>query len=125
MTVRNAGPSETSRDAIIKFFFIVNDSGRDVKVNVRADHRTLFVQEIGASEKRSAAAEQAPPPSQRPARELKVAIGKSTKSLLVEEMNAGLKKEFTVADVVKVDGGFRIVIQEKKILISQDYFPVR
>jgi hypothetical protein len=115
----------TQMDTVITFFYLVNETGKDIKVKVLADDKEVFITEIKSQPPSSAGAQQAAPENGFPARELKVDLSKNTKHLEIQELNSNLSQHVDITNFSQRDGGFRIIARAGKILFSQDYFPVR
>ena len=116
---------------ILTYFYLVNETGQEVKVRVLADGVELFVQRIYAEAPPSSASGfgEAPPPPSYPAVELKVPISSQAKQLEVQELlhlgTRARQATFDIADFSHVDAGFRVVIRKDGILLDQDYLPAR
>jgi len=110
---------------IITFFYIVNETGQDIKVKVLGDDRVIVVQEVGFERDLSSGVQVAPPPGKYPGRELKVVMDRDTKVFEIQELNSGIRKKFDLKGVGRVNGGFRITIRENQIFLNPDYFPIR
>lgn len=119
------GSRNQRKQCIIKFFYIVNETGENIKVKVLGDERVIVVQEVGFERDLSSGVIAPPPTGKFPGRELKVAINRDTKIIEIQELNSGKTKKFDLKNVSKINGGFRITVREDEILLNLDYFPIR
>lgn len=128
-------PGEAGEEGIVvideitlKFFYLINETGSEVKVRVLADGQELFIQQISAQVTPSPGRE-APPPSPCPAVELKIPVSQNAKELEVQELlHLGTRARQVRFDIVgfsQADAGFRIMIRKNGILLDQDYYPAR
>ena len=110
---------------VLTFFFLVNQTGKPVKISVLADGQELFTREVPAQVPPSLRWE-APPPPPYPTIELKVPLKKGTQQLEVQELlYVGMRKTFAIAGFDRVNAGFRITMRSDGIFLTQDYYPAR
>jgi len=121
----SAAPDGIAFQTEISTFYLVNRSGRDVRLIVTADGHELFVQEIKATRVPPAAVQEAPPSSPWPTRQLKVALRPDARRLVVEESVSGMRATTDLPQQIRNDLGFRITIYENSISIARDYLPIR
>jgi hypothetical protein len=121
----SAAPDRIAFQPEISTFYLVNRSGRDVRLSVTVDGHELFIQEIKATREPPTAVPEAPPPSPWPTRQLKVALRPDARRLVVEESVSGMRATTDVLQQVRSNWGFRITIYENSISIARDYLPVR
>lgn len=110
---------------VISVFYVVNQSGRDVRLRVLADDREVLALDLPAAAPAPGSARVMPPPGPHPARELKVALPAATEWLEAQEVRSGLTRRVDVRDFATRGLGFRIIIGASEILIAQDYYPIR
>jgi len=115
----------TASQTEISVFYLVNRSGRAVRITVTADGHELFVQDMKAAREPPAVAQEAPPPSRWPTRELKVALRSDVKRLVAEESTSGMRATIEIPQQITSNLGFRITIYEITISIARDYLPKR
>ncbi len=108
-----------------KFFYVVNASGADIRVRVRAGDRDLFIEAIPARNPEGSNARTMPPGGDHPARERKVRLTEGIERLEVEEMNAGRKATFEIGREWMRGPGFRITVGPRDIQLVQDYHAIR
>jgi hypothetical protein len=117
--------SSTSDETQLMFFYLVNQTGKKVQVRVLEDGEELFTQDINAQI--STSGNQAPPPPEYPAVELKIPVRRGASRLEVQELlhqgTHALQATFDIERFYEKDGGFRVTIREDGILLSQDYYP--
>lgn len=109
-------------ETILTFFYLVNQSGSEVKIRVLADGQELFVQQLRAHIA-PPPVQQAPPSPPYPAVELKIPIRRDVKQLEVELLHLGTRVAFNIEGFSQVDAGFQIIIWKDKIRLTQDYYP--
>lgn len=112
-------------EAVLKFFCIVNETGRNAEVRVFADGMELFLQEIGSQVPLLPGKELPPLLIPNPAVELKVQLNKDTQYLVVQDLQSGTQATFDIAGFSQVDAGFQITLQKDRIRLIQDYYPTR
>jgi len=128
-------PGEAGEEGIVvidkttlKFFYLVNKTGSEVKVRVLADGHELFIHQISAQVTPSPGKE-VPPPPLYPAVELKIPVSQDAKELEVQELlHLGTRARQATFDIMgfsQADAGFRIMIRKDGILLGQDYYPAR
>jgi len=114
---------------ITTFFYIINETGSNIRVRVLADGAELFLQEIGAQVPSEPGKEVPPLPTPYPAVELKVPVNKNAQQLEVQELlhrgTRATQATFNIAGFSQAPGGFRITIRKDGILLNQDYRPIR
>jgi len=115
----------TASQTEISVFYLVNRSGRAVRITVTADGHELFVQDMKAAREPPAVAQEAPPPSPWPTRELKVALRSDVKRLVAEESTSGMRATIEIPQQLRSNLGFRITIYENTVSIARDYVPIR
>lgn len=108
-----------------KFFYVVNESGSDVRVRVRAGGRDLLVEPIPGQDQQRPGVRSPPPADLNPARERKIKLTEETERLEVEEMISGRKATFEIGRAWMRGPGFRITIGVREIRLAQDYRPER
>jgi hypothetical protein len=114
------------QETVVRFFRLVNQSGAQIKIRVLADGRELFVRRMKAKVDDSSGIVH-PAPVEYPTLELKISMNKDVKLLSVEEsQHLKKRKTFAVSDSPgKQDAGFQIVVSKEKIVVTDDYYPVR
>ncbi len=112
-------------ETMITFFYVLNTSGRDVRVRVSADGRELFVVALAASRRPGAEAEEAPPRGAHPARELKVPLPRDARRLVLEETGSAARTTFEIPRAPRSEAGFRITVGPRGISVDRDYMPIR
>ena len=115
----------TAPQTEISVFYLVNRSGRAVRISVTADGHELFVHDMKAAREPPAVAQEAPPPSPWPTRELKVALRSDVKRLVAEESTSGMRATIDIPQQLRSNLGFRITIYENTVSIARDYVPIR
>ena len=113
-----------SQTAVVTFFSVVNQSGRDVLVRVFADGRELFAQKVDAT-RSSGDRESVPGAPPYPTRELKVSLSTTARQLVIEEANSGQRATYDRPPGPEPDAGFRIVVRQEGITVTRDYVPAR
>lgn len=109
--------------SVVTFFYVVNQTGREIRVRVTVDGQELFVKVLPAT---AAPAPGAVPPTQPfPALELKVAVNRDARRLEVQALELGIRRSFDIQGFSRIGSGFRIVITINQIALTQDYYPVR
>lgn len=110
----------------IRFFHLVNQTGAEVKVQVLADGKELFVNRMEADVEPSRGIVH-PAPVSYPTQELKVSMSREAKRLTVKEtLHLKKRQSFTISALPeKADAGFQIVLNRDGIAVTQDYHPVR
>lgn len=122
----DAQKDQQGKEMVIKFFRLINKSGMEVKVQVLADGKELFVQRLDARLKPSEGIVH-PATEVYPSAELKASISREAAELMVKETQS-LKKEraFAISRAKeKADAGFQIILNRDGIEVTQDYQPVR
>lgn len=111
-------PKEPPSDETeMTFFYVVNQTGQDIRVKVLADGEELFIVDIGTTIES---------PGGYPAKELKIPMRKDAKFIKVKESISGREQEWEIKTLTsKVDGGFTIIIKEDDILLERGYLPIR
>ncbi len=110
--------------ATLVLFAIVNQTGAIIRVRVLADGQELFVRRLEAEVSHTPM--EVPPVGQYPMIELKVPMSMQARELQVEEVAyLRIHKVFDVTGFHRTGAGFRIVIRQDGIGVSQDYYPVR
>ena len=112
-------------ETMITFFYVLNTSGRDVRVRVSADGRELFVVALAASRRPRAGAEEAPPRGAHPARELKVPLSRDARQLVLEETGSAARTTFEIPRAPRSEAGFRITVGPRGISVDRDSMPIR
>ena len=118
------GNPQRSQQSAVVFFYLINETGEDVRLKVSVDDDELFVQPL-AAHVASAVPKQAPPASLVPTAELKIELPSAAQQLKVELMPAGPRKLFALAGFPRSNAGFRIIIGKNGISLAQDYYPIR
>ena len=115
-----------SDETLMTFFYVVNQTGQDIRVRVLADHQELFIVEIGSEVELPDEGRISPPQGEYPAKELKISMPKDTKVIKAQELISGREQEREVKPLTsKVNGGFTIIIKEDEILLERGYLPIR
>ncbi len=96
------------------FFYVVNAAGRPVQVVASADGTQLFAVSLDAGAG-------ATPPT----REVKVPLRLDARSLVVEDIDGGLRAGVDLSQAPDIRRGFRIVVTPSDITITRDYVPIR
>jgi len=119
----NAGNQK--QDTVMKFFYLVNQSGFEVEVRVLGDEKELFVQRMKAKTDDSPGITH-PSNGEYTTVELKVPMNKQAKQLTVQESSHLKKcKTFDITEAGKESAGFQVIIGKDEITLIQDYYPAR
>ncbi len=113
-----------SETAGLVFFHVTNETGKPVELRVSADGNELFARRVDGGVAPSAGKE-LPPRLIFPALEIKTSLRNDAKQLEVELIPSGVHKTFDIAGFRRLDAGFRIVVGDNDVSLTQDYYPVR
>jgi hypothetical protein len=116
---------EAPPGVVNKLFYLVNASGSDVRVRVRANDREVLVEAMPARARQRSDLRTVPSADVHPTIERKIRLREETERLEVEEMLSGRKASFDIGREWMRGPGFRITIGERDIQLVQDYYPVR
>jgi len=123
LTVAGCSPliSDLIGQGEVLIFYIVNQTGQEIKVQVLADGKRLFTVKLEAKVEGSG---QVPPPMGYPAKEVKARVNPLPRVLEIRELISGRVRVF---DITGLDSkrGFRIVVTAEGIELSRDYLPIR
>lgn len=108
-----------------KLVYLVNASGLDVRVRLRANDRELLVEAMPAQARQTSDVRSVPSGDLHPSSERKIRLPEETERLDVEETLSGRKATFDIGREWMRGPGFRITIGERDIRLVQDYYPVR
>lgn len=113
------------QDTVMKFFYLVNQSGVEVEVRVLADEKELFVRRMKAETGDSPGIIH-PSNGKHSTMELKVAMDKQARQLTVQESSHLKKcKTFDITKSGKEGAGFQVIIGKDEITLIQEYYPAR
>jgi hypothetical protein len=118
------GPVVASEGATA-VFYVVNATGREVRLRASADGHELFTVQIDAARRRGAGDREAPPPGPHPAREIKASLPAGAARLVVADMDSSASATFDVPATPRSRAGFRITVEPGGISIRRDYRPIR
>jgi len=113
-----------SQQAAFVFFYVINETGKPVELRISADGNELFARRVDG-EVAPSAGKQVPPRLIFPALEIKTSLRNDAKQLEVELIPPGVRKTFEIAGFRRSDAGFRIVLSNNNISLTQDYYPIR
>ena len=113
-----------SQQAAFVFFYVINETGKPVELRISADGNELFARRVDG-EVAPSAGKQVPPRLIFPALEIKTSLRNDAKQLEVELIPPGVRKTFEIAGFRRSDAGFRIVVGNNNISLTQDYYPIR
>ena len=108
-----------------KLVYLVNASGSDVRLRIRANDRELLVEPIPARAQQRSDVRSVPSGDTYPSIERKIRLPEEIRQLEVEEILSGRKVTFEIGREWMRGPGFRIRIGERDIHLVQDYYPVR
>jgi hypothetical protein len=116
--------AKDARSASLVFFSIVNQTSGSVEVTLIADGNRLFTRRLD-HQPGGSALQSGRQKSQSSAREMKVTLPDQTEVLDVQVMPSGKEKKFNISGFRRSAAGFRIVVRDNDILLTQDYYPIR
>ena len=110
----------------MKFFRLVNRTGAEIKIQVLADGHKLFVKRLEAAVEKSPGIVH-PYEPQYPTLELKIPLNNQARQLSIQEsLFLKKRKRFDISvSPDKTGAGFQIVIGKNRIVVTQDYYPIR
>jgi hypothetical protein len=121
----SGGSKDFLAPPIMTFFYLVNQTATDITVRVSSDGQELFVQRLAARLMPSAGRE-APPALPYPSAELKIPVPQNAASLEIQELSRfRWRRVFDIAGFTQAGAGFRVLIRDEGISLSQDYYPMR